>query len=158
MIITVYFYRSSTPATGLTPIIRIRDVETGDVVDSGSMSEVGGGFYKKEFFGYDITKDYLILCDAVILPNQYRYKSLATGEYGNTINDINLIADGVDIRVALIRKIMMNKYTLIDGDTQNLILYDDDSFTPLLKWDIKDSYGQIIIQQNYEPSNRSRGM
>jgi len=157
MWVTVYFNRYGNPATGLIPIVKIRELETGDVVVSGTMSEVGQGFYKRDFPEYDITKDYLILCDAVTLANEYRYKAAATGEYGTTIHDVNLISDGIDIRVALIRKIMTNRQESIDGNSENLVLYDDDSATPLLKWNIKDPYWQQVIQDHHIPAKRSRG-
>ena len=158
MWVTVYFNKYGNPATGLIPVVRIRELETGNVVVSGTMSEIGQGFYKRDFPGYDITKDYLILCDALTLPNQYRYKAMATGEYGNTIHDINLISDGVDFRVALIRKIMINREESFDGTTNNLTLYDDDSITPLLKWNIKDPYWRAVFQEHHEPAKRSRGV
>jgi hypothetical protein len=158
MWVTTYFNNFSNPVTGLSPVVKIRELETGDVVTSGTMSEVGQGFYKYDFSQYDITKDYLILCDAVTLANEFRYKAVATGEYGPLIHDINLISDDVDLRVALIRKIMMNRHELDDGGNLNLVLYEDDSLTPLLKWNVTDPSWQAIDSRRHMPSKRSRGV
>lgn len=64
MIITAYFSDAGVPKTGLSPTINIRRVDTAAlVVTAGAMSEVGDGFYKYDFSGYDPALEYSILCD-----------------------------------------------------------------------------------------------
>ena len=47
MYVTAYFTDGGTPATGLTPTIRIRDLSDNSlVITDASMTEVGDGHYK----------------------------------------------------------------------------------------------------------------
>jgi len=121
------------------------------------MSEKGDGFYAYDFVGYDITKDYTIFCDSVILPVGRRYKHLATGEYGDIINGVYLISDNVEIRALILRKIMTNKMDLDDGGIDNWTLYDDDNASELLKWDVTDKTDDDIHQIDHEVSGRTKG-
>lgn len=50
MWITTSFQSGETVSSGLSPTIRVRDVETGLVVASGTMDELGDGFYAYDFF------------------------------------------------------------------------------------------------------------
>ena len=59
MIITAYFSEDGSPKTGLSPTLDIIDLSDNSVVvNDGAMSEVGQGWYKYTFAGYDNTKDY----------------------------------------------------------------------------------------------------
>ncbi len=157
MWITTNFYVGSVTASGLSPTIRIRNVENGAVAASGVMTELGEGFYTYDFAGYAITTEYVILCDAVILSDLDRYKSLTTGEYGDMINTIELVSDNVDFRASLVKKIWQNKLELSDGDADNLVIYDDDNTTPLISWSVTDVLDAVVEQDTYNPSKRSRG-
>ncbi len=156
MWVTTYFHQFGEPATGLSPIIRIRDVETGDLIADGTMSELGDGFYTYDFSGHDITKDYLMFCDAVTLQPQFRYKYLSSGEYGDIINTVGTLSDNVEIRTLLIKKILANRLELADGDSENWVLYDDDSVTPLLTWDVTGKTDDSIEQDAGTESRRSK--
>jgi hypothetical protein len=158
MFITTSFNNDYGPVDGLSPAIRIRLVEDGSVVVSGTMTGIGDGFYTYDFYGYDITKSYAVLCDAVSLPDLHRYKSLSLGEYGPTINNTDLLSEDTDVRSLLIKKILINRLELEDGDTLNWVLYDDDSTTVLLRWDVTDKFNDIILQRAFDVSRRTRGM
>ncbi len=158
MWVVTYFQTNGVGVTGLSPLTRIRDIGTTLVVASGTMSEKGSGFYAYDFVGYDITTDYVILCDAVTLSDTNRYQSLTTGGYGDTINIIDLTADEVNFRINLIKKIMQNKLELADGDTDNLVIYDDDNVTERLKWNVTDVIDGPVVQTPYNISKRSRGV
>lgn len=157
MFITTSFCNDIGPVTGLTPAIRIRLVEDGSLVASGTMSEVGDGFYTYDFYNYDITKAYAILCDSISLPSMYRYKSLSTGEYGPIINNVDLLSDDTDALSLLLKKVLINRLELEDGDTQNWVLYDDDDTTVLLKWSVTDKLNDIILQRPFDVARRTRG-
>jgi len=75
MIILTYFTENNIPKTGLSPTIRIRNASTGILIITDElMSEVGDGFYKYEFVGYDSSIDYAIRCDGgMSLSNDERY-------------------------------------------------------------------------------------
>jgi hypothetical protein len=156
MWITTYFNNYNAPATGLSPIIKIRNVETGVLVVSGTMTEVGDGFYTYDFGGYDITKDYYMFCDAMALPSKFRYKYLTSGEYGDIINTVGVLSDNVELRTLLIKKILTNRLELADGDTDNWVLYDDDNSTPLLTWDVTDKTDGAVAQDEGTESRRSK--
>ena len=58
MWILAYFKSNGVPATGLSPVVRIRDVDTNTLVISGSaMLESGDGFYKYDFSAYTPQKE-----------------------------------------------------------------------------------------------------
>ena len=163
MWITTYFHLSGYPQEGLSPTVRIRDIEAGGmVVASGVMNDLGDGIYTYEFTGYDITAEYAILCDSITLPDRYRYKHLASGEYGDVVDTVNIISDYIDIRTLLIRKILTNQIQLFDGGTPpndaNWVLYDDDSSTVVTTWDVTNKDDDDIEQEEYTDSKRSKGI
>lgn len=89
MWITAIFESDGIPAVGLIPDIRIWEINTNNLVVSGTlMSEIGDGFYKYYFDSYDINKDYIIRCDST-LPGADRYAYVATGEYNEILSVIN---------------------------------------------------------------------
>jgi hypothetical protein len=157
MWLTTYFQNAGTAATGLSPIIRIRNVVDGSVVSSGTMTELGDGLYAFDFSGYDIEEDYAILCDAVTLPAGNRYKFLSSGEYGDIIDTVGILSDNIEIRTLLVKKILANKLELADGDTANWVLYDDDDTSVLATWDVTDKTDSPIEEQPYGSSRRTRG-
>jgi len=157
MWITTEFTSNGVGVTGLLPVIIIRDLEDNSVVVSGTMSEIGDGFYAHNFFSYDMQKDYAILCDSVTLPTAIRYNALATGEYGNRIDNVHMVSDNIDVRALLLRKIMTNKQDVLDGESNNQVLYDDDSVTELLKWNATDKNNEYIKQLSNDVSGRSKG-
>ena len=96
------------------------------------------------------------------LPDPYRYKHLASGEYGDVIDTVNILSDNVEIRTLLIRKILTNRIELFDGGTTtndaNWILYDDNDSDVLATWDITDKDDGDIEQEEYTDSTRSKGV
>lgn len=158
MWVTSRFETPSGPAVGLLPTISIRSVDDGFVVSSGVMDEIGDGFYKYEFFGYEITKNYTILCDAVTIPKECRYQAVTSGEWGGVINNINLVSDEIDFRMDLVRKIVKNKLVLVDGTTENLIVYDEDDVSERIKWNVTDSSDVEITQEAHNTARRTRGV
>lgn len=157
MWITTYFQVRGAASVGLFPIIRIRSVENGDVVASGTMSDLGDGLYTFDFAGYGMEEEYAIICDAVTLPAGNRYKFLSSGEYGDIIDTVGLLSDNVEIRTLLVKKILTNKLELLDGDTANWVLYDNDDTSVLATWDVTDKTDGAIVEQPYSNSRRTRG-
>jgi len=160
MWIVSFFADSGDPAIGLSPIVNIRDVSNGSlVVTSGAMIEKGDGFYAYDFIGYDDTKDYAVRSDGVTLSGIDRYSYASTGEYNELLNEIKSTVNDIDLRTLLIRKIQTNRLELVDGDTENWILYDDppNEDVPLLTFNVTDKNGDLIIQSANVPSKRSKG-
>ena len=83
MLIKVYYESAGVPATGLSPIVNIRNLSTyATVVVGGTMEEVGDGYYVYDHIGYDYAVPYSVLCDAntTTLADTDRY---VPGEYVN---------------------------------------------------------------------------
>ena len=84
MIINSFFTDVGVPRTGLSPTIRIWEVDVSAhslIVTDAAMIEVGGGFYKYDFTTYDTTKNYVIRSDGgAILADSERYEVAATEE------------------------------------------------------------------------------
>lgn len=83
----VAFFTSGSgfPASGLTPALTIRNVADTLIVATGSMSEVGDGWYKFSFDDYDCDNDYVITIDGGDSSLDSRY-SFAGNE--SFVNDI----------------------------------------------------------------------
>ena len=96
MNILAFFTNNGSPALGLSPTIRIRNVSTNALlVTDASMSEVGDGHYKYDFTTYDKDTDYSIRCDGgVLLPASERYT------YAGNENYIDDIAETVSESVS----------------------------------------------------------
>jgi hypothetical protein len=158
MWIVSFFTENGEPSIGLSPIINIRDISDGSlVITSGTMTEKGDGFYAYDFVGYNDTKDYAVRSDSVTLSGTDRYSYGSTGEYNEALNEIKSTVDDIDLRTLLIRKIQTNRLELLDGDTGNWILYDDDDISILLTFNVTDKNGDLIIQSANIPSKRSKG-
>lgn len=99
MFITAFFTNIGVPATGLSPTIRIRRVDTGAlVVTDDSMTELGDGFYKYDFTIFDATLDYVFRSDGTATLNDGDRFVIGSNEV--PIDDVNndsvrLDADGL---------------------------------------------------------------
>lgn len=92
--IASFFTNNGTPQEGLTPVITILEVATGNVVVPGEsgdvMTELSGGWYKYDFNG-DETKDYTITCDGgASLTTADRYTFAGT-EIKSNLSDIEAL-------------------------------------------------------------------
>lgn len=105
LIINSFFTNNGVPALGLTPTLRIWEVDgTAHMLVSGgspinTMIEVGDGFYKFEFttiLGFDATKNYVFRSDGgVTLSDTERYQEGATEEVSIIDEDKADIVDQV---------------------------------------------------------------
>jgi len=78
MLIIAFFTDKGVPKTGLTPTIDIWKADGTQVVTAASMTEIGGGFYKYDFTGYNGAEQYCIRADggATLVGNErYVYGS-----------------------------------------------------------------------------------
>jgi hypothetical protein len=83
----------------------------------------------------------------------------SAGEFLGRLTGARALAiDDTNTRVVLLEKIFRNRLELSDGSATNWVLYDDDSVTPLLSWDVADKGGGVIVQQLGVPSRRTRGV
>lgn len=68
--------------------------------------------------------------------------------------DGNILAITMEEAVDFIRKVAQNRMEQADGDTNNLVLYDDDDLTPLFTWDSQSKSGGPISQPLAAPAKR----
>lgn len=131
MNIISFFSDSGIPKTGLSPTIDIYKLDGTKVVNGDSMSEVGGGFYKYDFSGYDEKEEYCIIADGGnTLSNTDRYMS-ATNETAG-VRDL--------------LKVQKNKWELVNNQ---FIIYDDDG-SELYKFNLKDGQGKPSMKDVFK--------
>jgi hypothetical protein len=175
MIITAFFTEEGIPQTGLSPVIKIRDIISGNVIiNNESMIEVGDGFYNYNFSTYDNDNLYSFLSDGgEVLPLGERYV-VATNETGSIkydtesiITDVSSVKgdttssltklDNIKVDTGYNREIIDN----IKSDT-GLILkieknkwaisenkmrfFDDDNTTVLYEFNLLDGSGQPTMR------------
>lgn len=160
MWLLAFFTQDGMPETGLSPLIKVINVETDAVIiNNAAMSETGDGFYKYDFSAYDPEIDYAIICDSVTLSGSERYTYASSGEYNDVLNSVESTVGLIDIRTILLRKIQTNRLELLDGNSGNWILYDDppNEDVPLLTFNVADKNGNLIVQSPNVPSRRSKG-
>jgi hypothetical protein len=99
MILNSFFTKYGTPITGLSPTIKIWEVtDTTDtlVINNDPLLEIGSGFYKYVFAGYDVTKNYIMLIDGgSTQPVGERYNISATQEQKVSTSNVQQIISGV---------------------------------------------------------------
>jgi len=70
-------------------------------------------------------------------------------------HDILLLTD-TGMTVTLLRKMATNRFEESAGNPGSITLYDDDSTTPLLSWQLRDSTGGAVIANVGAPAKRSK--
>lgn len=68
--------------------------------------------------------------------------------------DGNILGITMEEALDFIRKVARNRLEQADGDTDNLVLFDDDGSTPLFQWDSKNKNGGNISQPTAAPARR----
>ena len=125
MNILSYFTNSGVPETGLSPTIRIRNVSTGAlVITDAAMAEVGDGFYRYDFTGYDATVDYSIRSDGgVSLADAERYAYAGNESYFDDIAQSTWTANlsayipGPNAAAAMVN-LLYGDYIVVDETSQ----------------------------------------
>ncbi|MHA1437855.1 MAG: hypothetical protein ACTSPD_09760 [Promethearchaeota archaeon] len=134
--IIAFFTNNGTPATGLAPFIKIREVATGTLVVAGEsadvMIELGDGWYKYNFDA-DESKDYAIICDGG--------DSLTTAE--------RYVFAGTELRelsqnIELVKQAEFGRWK-IDATTKQLIFYKEDNITEIARFDLYNLEGTKAI-------------
>jgi hypothetical protein len=179
-IITVHFTTAGVPATGISPTIDIYDVLTNTlIVSGGSMSEIGGGWYKYSFATYSYTSKYVFTFDGGgTLVNVDRYKSSGneshkedisyavldepitdhtiTGSVADTVSKTKadtttVVLNGVTFSylINLILKYEQNR-TKIDTANAQLLVYDDDNTTLIQAFNLFDVNGNPSVAEVLE--------
>jgi len=83
--------------------------------------------------------------------------SIDTALNNATINgnsDFNTLGGAIN----LLRKAATNRRVLVEGDTNNFTLYDDDDVTPIIIQDIQDKNNGVIVADAGSPMYRSKAV
>lgn len=151
MIFTAFFTNNGTPATGLTPTIKFKDVDSGtDITVSlvgaaTTLTEVGDGFYQYTLANYTGSQQYAVLIDGgITLTGKERYYAWANENYLNDIYGANLEF----YSTGSIGKNIFNTNVINSGrykvQNNQIIVYKDDNTTEIMRFNIFDSNGVAI--------------
>ncbi len=152
--IVSFFTKNGTPKLGLTPTLKVREVETGNlIVDGGSgivMDEIGDGWYKYEFDGDD-EKEYVVTCDGT--------EELSTAErytFAGTELNSNLI--GVEDNITRILGLSQSNYRILNPtyDNKNNLLGGTIKIYPTATDVDNDTNAIESYQIQAEYNNKSR--
>ncbi len=139
MRIVAFYTDDGTPATGLSPTIRIRDLSDNSlVVTDAAMTEVGDGHYQYNFTTYNADEDYAIRCDGgITLSDSDRYTYAGNENYIEDIEGSNLSTQiiGVSADVADVNTNVLGVSAAvgdISSDTTNIITEIDSVNTNVL--------------------------
>lgn len=116
MWILAYFTEYGTPKTGLTPTLEIWKVSDNSLIVTGqAMTEVGGGFYKYNFAGYDPAEDYAVRADGgATLPTSDRYVYAGNEGYHDDIKEIQDSLTALEVLIKRILGLSQENYRLFD--------------------------------------------
>lgn len=125
MLLIAFFTNNGTPQTGLSPTMDVWLPDGSKVVNSETMTEIAGGFYKHEFVAYDGNKDYSIRADGGATLNAADRFVYATNELdvnvggglgitGDMIFDLKKLADNIITKKDL-EKFLKELSTQIDS-------------------------------------------
>ncbi len=162
--------------TGLTggsaPLVRVRDATTinsyldfddntfltsGWTQQDQALTEVGGGHYTHALNLALI----LSLTVGNMLVAEYRVDD--GGDIKGIDHDIIIIGistlgdlGAIGANLELLRKSVTNRIEEFPGNPGTLILWDDDSITPLLTWELRDAAGNGIVATVGAPAKRTK--
>jgi len=129
MKIITHFKHFGEPAEGLTPRIKIRNInENNIVVDSVAMEELGDGFYNFNFTEYQEGNGYTLIIDGGIeLPSGDRY---STG----IIQSLDMIS-----AVQFLKDVEGGKWEI---ENNKMVFYKEDNTTEVAKFNLYNKQGQ----------------
>lgn len=180
-ILTAHFTVNGVPRTGLTPSVSVYMLGTSDplnnaVVETGAAVEVGGGWYRYDFVGYDRRQNYVFTFDGGPTLTAYeRYKHGGNESYvddiapavwdeptiahtdtntaGLVLSQIKADTAAISLNDATLASMLSTvlKYqrnrTRIDLTAAQLVIYDDDGATPLTTFNLRDFSGMPNVQE-----------
>ena len=153
MNIVTFFTSAGNPATGLTPTIKIRKVSDNSlVIDGGSMSEIGDGFYKYSFAQYSGSVDYVMRTDgggSLAASDRYQF---AGNE--NFVDDIwdepasnHVVSGSLGGMVNFINDIQGGRWKIVSNQ---MIFYKDDNTTEVARFNLFDDGGVPTMSSPFE--------
>lgn len=80
-----------------------------------------------------------------------------SGTVKGAADDILLLTDIISVDLTFLRKLAVNRLEEFAGNPGQLILWDDDDVTPLMRWNLRDGTGGPTQLAIGAPAKRSRG-
>jgi len=155
----------SLPKSGLSPTIRIRNVDNGNLlVADETMEELGDGWYKYNFIEYTGSLNYAIRVDGTSnVPNGERFYYAGNDNFANDIwehplsttpgttipsgsNEPSITSAGA---LEFIRGIQGGRWK-IDQVNNQMIFYKNDNFTEIARFSLLNSSGDPDSSRVYE--------
>lgn len=130
-----YFCSEGTPKTGLSPVVKIRKIDTGDVVvNNQPMTEIGDGFYKYNFSLYVSGNQYVALGDGgTVLSEEDRYVQAEIDEV-----DFPQKIDEILDALTFLKDIEGGKWQIINNQ---MIFFKSDNVTEVARFNLYDKVG-----------------
>ena len=151
MIFTAFFTNNGVPATGLTPTIKFKDVNSGTDITATitggvtTLTEVGDGFYQYTLNNYTGSQSYAVVVDGgIALQGRERYYVSANENYLEDIHGAKLEF----YSTGSIGKNIFNTNVINSGrykvENNQIIIYKNDNSTEIMRFNIFDSNGLPI--------------
>ena len=131
MELLAFFTDKGTPKTGLSPTMDVWKIDGTQIVTSQAMTEIAGGFYVYDFTTYDEDINYVIRADGT---------STLSG------SDRYVYASNETAGVGKILQIEKGNWKI---KASQMIFYDTDGTTELMKFDLKDKGGLATERDVY---------
>ena len=136
-----YTFRAGIACT--SPRILMTEI---DSVFSPGYYQLSGGFDTSLIANHTSNEQYQLTVAQEGLPQN-----------ADNVPQIGEIVEGDYLdEIDLLRKDITNRKDLAPGKTDNWVLYDDDSTTPILTWDVSDQYSREIQIAERVPARRTK--
>ena len=162
--IVAFFTNAGVPVTGLSPIIRIRELD-GDtlVVTDEAMTEVGDGIYRYNFTAYDTDVNYAIRCDGTsVLPSAERYAWAGNEDYGGDMASLlgpietqvqadarqTLLVAEHDATQALVAALENPSLSAIEDAVWDELLEDTTTARDMMRFILAVLMGTSVVEEN----------
>jgi hypothetical protein len=114
----------------------------------GVLSEVERGHYQRM-----LDLDAINVTAGTALVAQFSVDN--GGDVRGEAEDVVLVVPASSSDVALLRKALTNRMDETAGSPGQLTLFDDDGFTILMRWELRDAVGGAIVSTVGTPARRS---
>ena len=146
MSIAAFFTKEGKPKEGLTPTIKILDVEEASfLIEEDEMTDIGSGFYK---YNYELNKDkeYVVLCDGG--------EELREGErYCIARNDYPMVFEirrEMERKGGILETIMQIEKGRWKIEENQMIFFEEDNETEIMRFNLFDHKGQPSMEHVFD--------
>ena len=155
MFVIVHYNKDGKPKEGLSPTIKIRDADTGNIiVENEYMTEVGDGYYKYPFTDIEENKEYLVICySGEGLPENQRYSiggidtSMKPPQLEDIVKQTVEAMEREDGTLDLVKQVELGRWIIKDNQ---MIFYREDNETEIARYRLFDMYGTPTVANVFE--------